>query len=152
MTQTVNTGVLSGELSSRVSCVGFSGLAVGSKHPVLSAVPHWHVEAQVNGSSHTALLRSPPDWRRAAPLEAEDLLSTCALSLGLCNQFHRDHGCFRETPREVSFFREPCYHNCKKLKDACVVTHTAQSNAHDEYSMWHPELQGWDPSILCRPC
>lgn len=36
----------------------FSGLAAGTKHPVLSAVPYWNVKAQVNGSSHSALGRS----------------------------------------------------------------------------------------------
>lgn len=41
-------------------------------HPVPSAGPHWAVTAQVNGSSHTGLLWSPPDWREAVPLEAED--------------------------------------------------------------------------------
>lgn len=30
-------------------------------HPVPSAGPHWAVTAQVNGSSHTGLLWSPPD-------------------------------------------------------------------------------------------
>lgn len=84
----VTSGVLSEGLSSRCPLWIFSGLAADTKHPVLRAVPHWHVEAQVNGSHHTALLGSPPDWRKAAPLEAEDLLCPCALSLGLRSQFH----------------------------------------------------------------
>lgn len=107
-------------------------------------------------------------WRLRIQAQATEY--TCALSLGPGSQFHilkyevpkKDQGCFRETPREVSFeintsssentrqSGQPCCHNCKQRRCLCCDTYTTKQ-CPCEYSRWHPEVQGQDPSVPCRP-